>query len=68
MVLLGGGVKRRTATMTDANLFGIRVLMCVNRRSRPQDQHCSDPALRSDSSAAVGPHYTSALDLHKTEN
>lgn len=68
MALLGGGVRRRNATLTDANLFAVRVLMCVNRQSRPQDQHRSDPALRSDPSAAVGPHYTSALDLHKTGN
>lgn len=68
MALLSGGVRRRAATLTDANLFAVRVLMCVNRWSRPQDQHRSDPALRSDHCAAAGSNYTSALDLHKTEN
>lgn len=92
MALLGGGVGRRTAILTDANLFAVHVLMCVNRRSRPRDRRPSvlgsprppfrpsaadmkpellltaGPPSLHDPSAAVGPHHTSALDLHKTGN
>lgn len=41
--LLSGG-RRREIILTDANLFCVHALMCVNRQSRPWDQlgPCSD--------------------------